>query len=771
MKKKSKKAERTLGARPSKEERLYQNILKTTQQYIQGRAFISMTAAEIFEKLQMAPQHQKIFEEVIHELVQMQCIEFINDHYRLKKRGLNIVPGLIHVHPRGFGFVRADDQELFSQDIFIPKQFMHRAVDGDRVEVEVNMELFSEKGPEGRVIAILSRGRTHVAGIIHSAAKGTPAQAYAPLLGSSETVLVEESEGEDPLQSGERVVMRVLEWGDKQNPTRCVVSHSLGHISDPSCDIKAAIEEYELRSDFPHQAIQEARAFGNKVSLKEIKNREDLRKLSCFTIDPDSAKDFDDAISLHKDESGGYHLGVHIADVSHYVRAGSALDEEAQKRSNSTYFPRYCLPMLPRELSDNLCSLKPGVNRLTASVFMDFDSEGKMVHYRISRSVIRSAKRFTYRQAKGILDGAIRSPYLPQLELMVELCRLLKRKRYERGSVEFSMPEVVIKIDEEGTPIGTEYIEYDITHQLVEEFMLKANETVAQHLSAQGKNLTYRVHEEPSEENLKDFSLLAAAFGFQLSEKPTSAEIQKLFDEAATTSYGPYLATSYIRRMRLAAYSADNIGHYGLCLSHYCHFTSPIRRYVDLVIHRVLFGESDERTHLDRIALHSSEQERISAKAENSVILLKKLRLLKQLHKDNPQNQYQAIVTRVKPFGVTFEILDLMLEGFLHVSELGNDYYRYEPALMKLSGVRTGEELRAGNRMIVMLKNVDLIFLESQWHYVGTPESSSNANSRRRRKGSPDKKGRGRRQQSTPSSPLVQQPTRDKPRRRKPKNK
>jgi len=475
------------------------------------------------------------------------------------------------------------------------------------------------------------------------------------------------------------------------------------------------MEEFELRRDFPVKAVEEARAYGDKVPLSEIRKREDLRSMTCFTIDPDTAKDFDDAVSLVKDAAGHYHLGVHIADVSHYVKPGTALDNEAQLRCNSTYFPGFCLPMIPRELSDNLCSLKADVNRLTVSVLMHLDVDGTLIDYRLIRSVIKSEKRFTYKEAKAVLDGKQRSPHLAALRLMVELCGHLKKKRYERGSIEFGLPELVVMVDENGMPTNTDYITYDITHQLIEEFMLKANEVVAQHLTKEGKNLAYRVHDEPAEENMKDFSLLANIFGFQLSPTPTPKEIQKLFDEAMSTSYGQYLATSYIRRMRLAIYSSDNIGHFGLSLTHYCHFTSPIRRYVDLVIHRAVFQENEPKEKLEMIAQRCSEQERISAKAENGVVLLKKLRLLDANKKKEPFKEYAAVVTKVKNFGVYFEVLDLMLESYLHVSQLENDYYVYDEAAVVLRGNRTGKVYCAGDKLTVMLKEVDFITLDCVW--------------------------------------------------------
>lgn len=730
--------------KPSKADKLFNNLQKTVQQFVQGRSFHPSTLGELSDKLHLPEQHRDVLAKVLNSLIQQGILEVIKGKFTCIKveAKANTVTGIMRLHPRGFGFVKPEDATIATQDIFIPKHLTNNAVDGDTVEVVVNMDSVSEKGPEGKVIEITKRARTHLAGTICEVARNSGYYAYAPMLGLSQRVLVM-TDSKTTLKVGDRVVTQVLEWGDKDHHTTAKLVRVIGHISDPSCDIPAAIEEYELRKEFPAKATEEAHEYGTRVSTSEIKKREDLRGLTCFTIDPDTAKDFDDAISLTKDDKGHFHLGVHIADVSHYVHAGTALDIEAQLRCNSTYFPAYCLPMLPRELSDNLCSLKPNVNRLTASVLMEFDPEGSLVDYRMTRSVIKSCKRFTYREAKAVLDGKKSSPHLGALNLMVDLCALLKRKRYERGSIEFGLPELVIMVDQEGIPTHTDYVVYDVTHQLVEEFMLKANEIVAWHLTNQGKNLTYRVHDVPAEENLKDFSILAGAFGFELSPTPTPREIQKLFDEAMDTANGQYLATSYIRRMRLAVYSSDNIGHYGLSLEHYCHFTSPIRRYVDLVAHRLLFGENETKDKLEMVAARCSEQERISAKAENSVVLLKKLRLLDSQHKANPRKEYEAVVTKVKNFGVYFEIVELMLEGYLHVSELENDYFVFDDVESILKGRHHGQVYKAGDKLTVMPKEVNLILLDSKWELL--PDySSEDKSSDKKRRGSPPKKGNSR---------------------------
>jgi ribonuclease R len=716
-----------------KQEKLFQNLLRTVQQFLSGKAYQPLTVDQLMERLSMPVQHDQLLHAILQQFIKQGIVECSHGKYIWKQKHDDVVVGLLSVHPRGFGFLRPEDPSLYSQDIFIPKHLTLSAVDGDKVEVIVNTEVHSEKGPEGRVTAILSRGRTHIAGIISAIESWGDIIAYVPLLGSTQRVVVESSP-EFRLKVGDRVVMEVLDWGSKSSDTACRVASYIGHIDDSSCDVAAAIEEFELQSDFSQRTIKEAQSFGTRVSKKEIDSREDLRDLESFTIDPNTAKDFDDAINVFKDEKGHYHLGVHIADVSHYVATGSALDQEAKQRCNSTYFPGYCLPMLPHELSSHLCSLKPNVNRLTISTLMEFDPTGHLVSHRITRSVIKSRKRFTYREAKKVLDGKQKSAHIKALKLMVELCHLLKVKRHERGSVEFAIPDLCVLVDEKGMPSGLDCVEYDITHQLVEEFMLKANEVVATHLTEMGKGLTYRIHEEPSGENMRDFVQLVATFGYELSDPPTQKELQLLFNEALKTSYGQYLATSYIKRMRLAIYSPNNIGHYGLGLTHYCHFTSPIRRYADLVVHRILMGQEDDKEMLESISLRCSEQERVSAKAENNVLVLKKLRLLKCWKDKEPGRQYSAIVTRVRAFGIFFEVLDLMLESFLHISELDNDYFVHNEFKQQLEGRHTGKAYKSGDKMTVMLKNVNFINLESEWALVSSKSNPYRAKSKQKRK-------------------------------------
>lgn len=694
----------------SKQTKISSNLAKTLVQYVRGKRYSPSTLSELVRDLDVADVHRPLFKEILDSLVAQGELALKREKYVLPTKS-PLVTGVISVHVKGFGFVRCSE----GPDVFIPKHSLLDAVDGDTVEVEVN-PVVSAKGPEGVIVAILKRSRTHLAGIIIQKV-GKHYIAFSPLLGIDKPIKVESKE---PLKEGDRVICKVTNWNNEADRVEGEMDRYIGHITDASVDIKAAIEEFNLPDGFSKEAIEEAKSFGKKVVGK---NRRDLSEWEVVTIDPDTAKDYDDAISLTRDERGHFFLGVHIADVSHYVKPGSHLDREAFVRCNSTYFPGQCVPMLPEELSNELCSLKAGVKRLTQSVFAEFTPTGELVNAQIERSCIKSKKRFTYKEALAILEGKKKSPHAALLQRMVDLCLVLKKKRFERGSIDFSMPDDVILVDEKGVPQKIERIEYDITHQMIEEFMLKANEIVAKHLADQGKTLIYRVHDQPSDESFQDFFTFARSLGFQLPAQPTHQDIQKLFQNAKDSPLLPQLSVSFIRSMKLAAYSSENLGHYGLALEHYCHFTSPIRRYTDLIIQRLLFNEMPEGANLDEIATACSEKERVSFKAESSVVLLKKLRLAGTYFAADPTRVYPAIITRIKPFALFFEVPLFDLEGNVHVSKIGNDYFEYNPARMSFRGSRSGKTFTGGDSIYVRLENINYILQQSEWAIVPPPST------------------------------------------------
>ncbi|MDE3046820.1 MAG: VacB/RNase II family 3'-5' exoribonuclease [Verrucomicrobiota bacterium] len=690
--------------------KLTSNLQKTIIQYIQGRRYNPSTLSELTRSLDIPDVHQRLFKEVLTELVDQGELAIQMGKYQLP-HAPGLVSGTISIHPKGFGFVRCPE----GPDVFIPRHALKDAVDGDEVEIEVN-PVVSAKGPEGEVVAILKRSRTHLACIVvHKTAHH--AVAYAPLLGIDKPVKVTSKQ---PLQEGDRIICHIADWHGKDDIVVGEMTRLIGHITDPSIDVQAAIEEFELPDGFSKEAIQEAKSYGKKVTAA---GRVDLTDWEVVTIDPDTAKDYDDAISVTRDARGHFFLGVHIADVSHYVKPGTHLDKEAYLRCNSTYFPGTCVPMLPEELSNELCSLKPNVVRLTQSVLAEYSPTGELVHYEIKRTAIRSQKRFTYKEALQVLEGKKKSPHHALLQRMVDLCQLLKKKRFERGSIDFSMPDDVILVDKKGVPQKIERVEYDITHQMIEEFALIANEIAAKHLAKQGKQLIYRVHEEPSNENFQDFAAFARVLGFHVPANPTRHDIQALFQEAKNSPLIEQLSISFIRSMKLASYSPENLGHYGLALDYYCHFTSPIRRYTDLIIQRLLFDELPEDTDVEAVALACSQKERVSFKAESSVVTLKKLRLAATYFADDASRIYRAIVTKVKPFALFFEVPMFDLEGSLHISKIGNDYFEYNPTKMCFRGSRTGKMYGVGQEIFVRLDDIDYILLQTEWSMAATPST------------------------------------------------
>lgn len=661
--------------------------------------------AKLIKELKIAHPLRPLFAATVDELIENGEIEKSKKGFSRTIQVSKHLRGTISILPRGFGFVSVDG---YPKDIFIAKNYIGSAVDGDSVEIELLPE--TNKGPEGKIVTVVKRGRKTLGGVVRHA-EDSHYLVYSPLLGPSKQAYLKK--GSLTLHRGDRVVMKVVEWEKK---ILCELIEVIGNIQDPKVDVKAAILEFGIQESFPKTAIQQSKKC--RITPKDLEGRKDLTKEEIITIDPTTAKDFDDALSCTVDKQGNICLGVHIADVSHFVAPLSPLDKEAYKRGNSVYFPGNCIPMLPPSLSNELCSLKPNELRLTVTVEMTFSKEGELQKQSIYKSYIHSQKRFTYEEALLVLEGKKKDSFLPLLRRLEKLCYLLQQKRRERGSVDFALPDTVLDMDEEGYPKGVSVVEYDITHQLVEECMLKANEVVAKELSDRGLSLIFRVHEEPSDEVLQDFFSFARILGYYVPDKPTQEDIQNLFSKAKDTPHIHRLSVAYIRSMKLALYSAENLGHYGLALEYYSHFTSPIRRYTDLVIHRLLFGEEIEHKELCNIAAHCSDQERIAMKAENSVIHLKKLRLLDQYLKKDPYKEYLATVTKIRPFGIDFELDNLFLEGSFHISELGDDYFFYDEKKQSITGKWSKETIECGTKMVVMIQDADLVMQQASFFLV-----------------------------------------------------
>ncbi len=665
---------------------------------------------KLFALLELPSSFSKIFDDILSDLIKKKSIQKKRDKLSLSKAATPLVylVGPIKTHPRGFGFVHPDSKKF--SEIFIPPSCLMGAVDGDIVEVSVDEGKLSPRGYEGRITRVLERKRTTLGGSVETKTK-RGYLLFSPLISSPKKIYLQTNQN---LARGDRVLVKIEVWKNEEDAIFTSLIKKMGNISDPSIDIEAAIAEFQLHSEFSHEILKEAEIFGEDVAKKDLKGRKDFSQMDCITIDPKTSKDFDDALSLTKDAKGHFHLGVHIADVAHYVHKNSPLDKEAMLRANSIYLPGKCIPMLPENLSNNLCSLKPDTLRLAVSVLMEFDREGNLLDYEICRSFIKSKKRFTYEEAFALLEKREKNPFSALLQEMGALALLLKKKRFERGSVDLSLPDVEVIIDQKGDPIGIELHEYDLSHQLVEEFMLKANETIAKHLNQKEKMLLYRIHEAPAQEDFQEFAALVRSFGFEIPDHPTQKELQDFFKQAKESPHFHQLSVSFIKSMRLAIYSPQNAGHYGLALEHYCHFTSPIRRYSDLIAERLLFDEEGE-VDLNQAALHCSTQERTAFRAESSVLVLKKLRLLEKNIARDPSCIYSGMITRIKPFGLFFDVEGYFIDGFIHISEIGNDYYIFSPSNTSLRGEKTRKKFSIGDQLSLRLVSLDLITLQAKW--------------------------------------------------------
>jgi ribonuclease R len=634
-----------------------------------------------------------------------------------------LVAGVLRAHPRGFGFVTPADASL--DDIYVHRENMSTALDGDTVLVRcLPARPFKlAKGPEGVIVEVVKRRNVELVGTLRKSGHFHYVLPDNPAI-FQDILIPDEALGKGRV--GDKVIARITEWESKHlNPEGAVVK-VLGPSGDIKTDIAAVVARFDLPKGFPKAALAEARAAPEAIVPEEIAARLDLRADEIFTIDPATAKDFDDAVSLRRERSGRWVLGVHIADVAYYVPEAGPLDEEAAQRGTSAYLLNTVIPMLPTKLSNNLCSLRPHTDRLTRSVIMTFSDDGILHRYDISRSVINSKRRFTYDEVQAILDGKKGSPFAATLKAMAELAGILLRRRRERGCVDFDVPEAHPIIGPGGAVESFEIERRDASHSLIEEFMIAANETVAQHLINKGRPTIFRVHEEPDEKKLVEFAALARHFGHHIAASPSAREIQRVLDETKGTPEAYPIGLAYLRSMKLAKYSAENIGHSGLASDAYLHFTSPIRRYPDLVVHRSLDAPRPRSAkarealveRLEQTAVHSSETERAADEAESELITIATLRYLDQLARQRHPPVLDGIVRDVKSFGLQVLLMDYLMEGTVRVASLVDDYYRFNPHGKRLVGTRRGRVFRVGMALKVRLARVDTFSRDVQLQVV-----------------------------------------------------
>ena len=684
--------------------------------YMESEGYVPIKRRDMRAMLSVPQEDREKFESLINELIAEGRVFETKKGKLASPKDLQMATGTFIGHARGFGFVTPD---AGGEDIFIPASETMGAMQKDRVLYKVLHKAEKGKKADGVIVRILERGQQRIVGTFEAGSKG-----YGFVVADDKKIAKDifiSRENTKGAVTGHKVVVEITDYGeDRRNPEGKVIE-ILGHINDPGVDILSVIRRYELAVEFPEEVYAEIEHLGTEVAEADKKGREDLRDLLTITIDGADAKDLDDAVSLKRLGNGNFELGVHIADVSHYVRENTALDKEAYARGTSVYLVDRVIPMLPHKLSNGICSLNPHVDRLALSCLMEVNGRGEVVSHRILESVINSDYRMTYTAVREILeDGApaLLEQYaeiLPMLEDMEELRQILGEKRRKRGSVNFDLPESKIILDENGKPIDIKPYEKSIATNMIEEFMLVCNETIAENSFWQEMPFMYRSHQEPDEDKLEKMEQFLRGFGYYLRKKDGEIhprELQKVLQKAEETDEERIITRMVLRSMMQARYTAENGGHFGLAAKYYCHFTSPIRRYPDLEIHRMikkmLHGELDEkasayyRRKLPDWAKHCSKQERVAEDAERDTDALKKVEFME----DKVGQIYEGIISGVTNWGIYVELPNT-IEGMVALSQMDDDYYEFDEKKMLVFGKRTKKSYRLGDKVIVSVAKVD----------------------------------------------------------------
>jgi ribonuclease R len=694
----------------------HEQLLKLIRDKIEHPA----TPRELLQRLKIPRDERPTLKRLLKDLTASGAlVQTRGNRFGLPDR-MHLVVGRVTTNPRGFGFV-VPDQPLddIKGDLYIAGSNLNQAMHGDRVVARI--ERVSVRGAEGRILRILERATTTIVGRFDVEGSNSFVVPFDRRLIMDVQIPDDEARGAKP---GEMVSAEITRW---PTPTRGPIGRVvdvLGTIDEPGVDTEIIIRKYGIPDEHRAEAVEEAMRLGGDVRERDLRGRTDFRPVVTVTIDGEHARDFDDAITLSRLENGHYWLGVHIADVAHYVPEGSALDEEAYERSTSVYFPERAVHMFPPELSTGLCSLNPRVDRLVQSCLMEIDRQGTVLRYELHDGVIHSDARMTYTDVNAILtdrDEMLIARYrelVPLFELMRELFTILNRRRHNRGSIDFDLKEPEIVLDDQGMVEEIIALERNIAHRIIEEFMLVANETVAEHLSGREVPTLYRVHEEPDPLKVEQFEEFIATMGYSLAKTASEVsprDFQKLVERMHGTPEEKPIAFLMLRTMQKARYDPSNLGHFGLAAKSYTHFTSPIRRYPDLVVHRTLresrqAGRMDEERQsqltedLPEIARHTSERERRADDAERELVQWKKVRFMA----DKVGDEFEGYITGVTAFGLYLELIEHFVEGLVHASTMADDYYRFVERAHLLRGENKGKVYRLGDRVKAQVIKVDM---------------------------------------------------------------
>jgi len=676
-----------------------------------------MGFAELVKKLNLPNTERDGFKKLLKQMEREgELILIKGGRYALPQR-MNLLVGRIQAHPDGYGFLIPDQTD--QQDVFINANHMKGVWDGDRVVIRVE-KARNKRRKEGRVIRILSREHQQIIGRY----EGTRRFGYVvPLERRLTEDIVIPAKQSCGAKKGNIVVTKIVQHPTPQRSPIGKILEILGEEGDMGLDEEIIIRNRDLPVGFPDNCLNEANSIPQKITKDQIDQRLDLRDQLVFTLDGENAQDFDDAVAIEKIDKGYSRLWIHIADVSFYVRPHTAIDHEAYLRGTSIYFPDRVLPMLPFELSSGICSLKPNEDRLALSVSIDFGPGGKIENYQIRETVIRSKARLTYTLCGKILEGnasALEKEewgyIIPPLKLMNTLSQKLRKKRQRQGSLDFDLPEPEIILDVSGNIQDILKLQRNDSHILIEEFMLLANQIVATHLVRMSYPTIFRVHELPDEEKMSALEESIHPLGYSLPppEAIKARDLQRILAKAKGEPEEQLLNMLILRSMKRAKYTTNNVGHFGLAMPIYTHFTSPIRRYPDLIIHRLLRGTwgqkemgligPDVSSYLEKAADHSSARERIAEEAEREIVDLKRVRYM--MNKQG--EEYTGIISGVTSFGIFVELDDIFVEGLVHISSITDDFYHFHETTQQLTGERTGHVFRLGERVKIRVDKVDI---------------------------------------------------------------
>ena len=696
---------------------LYEKRKNLICELVNDKFYVPMKEKELAAFMQVRPEEREELKTILNELLMEGRLQISKrGKYSKREEGGGLV-GTFISHPKGFGFVEIEGR---SEDLYIPESGVNGAFHQDQVQVEL-LKGQGGRRQEARIVKILSHGLTKVVGTYQ---KSKSFGFVIPDLEKISTDIYIPAEGSKGAVTGHKVVVELTDYGDDKHKPEGRITEILGHVNDPGVDILSIVKGYDLPVEFEEKLLNQAERVGKPVSEADMAGRRDLRSLQMVTIDGEDAKDLDDAVSLTR-EGENYCLGVHIADVSNYVQENSALDREALNRGTSVYLVDRVIPMLPHTLSNGICSLNQGEDRLALSCLMKVNKKGEVVSYEIAETVICVDRRMSYTAVRKILeegDLELIQEYeelVPMFQDMQELAAILRKKRRQRGSIDFDFPESKIILDQKGNPVSIEPYERNVATDLIEDFMLLANETVAQHFYWMEVPFLYRTHETPDTEKIEKLATFIHNFGYHIKIKTSDhevhpKEIQKLLASIEGTEEEALIARLALRSMKQAKYSVECTGHFGLACACYCHFTSPIRRYPDLQIHRIIKEQLRGRLMekridhykeiLPEVARQTSRLERRADEAERETDKLKKAQYMKH----HIGETLEGIISGITAWGIYVELPNTV-EGMIHVARLTGDYYYYKEETFEMVGRDTGRCFKLGQRLKVFVDSVDMV--------------------------------------------------------------